>query len=91
MRCGDRCQRIFVLELTFGRTTEVRGNHHGGALGQCVLDARQRGTDTGVVGDGEVIVLRDVEVGADEYTLAGHIQIGEAFESHGSTRFEAGS
>ena len=88
---GDWGQRIFVLELTFGRTTEVRGDHHGGAFGQCVLDARQRARTRVSSVMARLSSLRDVEVGADEDTLGGHIQIGEAFESHGSTRFEAGS
>jgi hypothetical protein len=57
MRLATGLPASLRLELAFGRAAEVRGDHHGRALGQRVLDARQRGADAGVVGDGEVVVL----------------------------------
>jgi hypothetical protein len=46
--------------------------------------ACSRRANAGVVGDGQRIVLRDVEVGADEHAFAAQIEIGKAFEFHRS-------
>jgi hypothetical protein len=52
-----------------------------------MLDAGHAGADAGVFGDGAAVVLRDVEVGADENALATGLalgtQIGEADDGHG--------
>lgn len=66
-------------------------DHHGGARCQRLLNGRHRGTHAGVFGDIALIVLRDVEVGSDENTFAGHFafgdQIGETqYFRHGSQR-----
>ena len=82
---GDRCQGIFGFEFAFGRAAQVRGDHHRRAFFKRVADTRQGGADTGVIGNGKAVVLRDVEVGADEHPLPGNVEIGESFESHGKT------
>ena len=84
---GNRRERIFRLEFALGRTAKVRGDHDCGALGKCITDTRQRCPDAGVVGDGQIVVLGNVKVGADEDPLAGDVEIGETFESHGNTLF----
>lgn len=43
----------------------MRGQEHLGAVVDEVLEGGDRGADAGVVGDLEVLVERDVEVGAD--------------------------
>ena len=65
-----RCQRVFGLELTLGRSAQVRRDHHRGAGVERHANARQRGADARVFGDGAAVVLRDVEVGSDEDALA---------------------
>ena len=84
---GDRRQRVFRLERAFGRTTQVRRHHHGGAGFERHPDARHRGADAGVFGDAAGVVLRDVEIGADEDALPGDFalgaQIGKADDVHG--------
>ena len=83
---GDRCERILGLEFAFGGAAEVGGDHYRRALFEGVADARQRGADAGVVGDGERVVLRDVEVGADEDAQPFDVKVGETLESHGGVR-----
>lgn len=63
------------------------GDHYGGPFVQRVLDTGESGADARVVGDREVIVLRDIQVGADEYTLAGDINICKAFERRQNSLF----
>src|SRR5690606_474800 len=50
---------------------QVRGDHHRRAGIQRHADAGHRGTDARVLGDVARVVEGDVEVGADEYALAG--------------------
>jgi hypothetical protein len=85
---GHRRQRVFRLELALGRAAKVRSHHHRRALAERVTDTRQRGADARVVGDGKIVVLRHIEVGADENTLARDVKVCEAFEGHGDTRLE---
>lgn len=87
----DRRERVFRLELAFGRTAEVRRDHHGRARVESGLDRRDRGAHARIFGDVAVIVLRHVEIRADEHTLAGDFafgdQIGETqYFRHGSQR-----
>lgn len=60
----DRVEAELVLGAVLG-PAEVRGQQHLGAVVDEVLERRDRGADAGVVGDLEVLVERDVEVGAD--------------------------
>ncbi len=82
----DGSQRVFRFELTFRRTTQVAGHHDRSAGLECHLDGGHRGADACVFGDAPCIVLRNIEVGADEDALAGHLaagaQIGEAKDVH---------
>ena len=83
----DRRERVLGLRLALGRPAEVRGDHHRRAGGERHLDARQRGADPRVLGDaGPAIVLRHVEVGADEDAalrrLAGGDEVCEAKDVH---------
>ena len=55
----------------------MRGDHHRGACVQRHADARHRGADAGVFGDAAGVVLRYVEVGADEDALAGDAALGD--------------
>ncbi|MNN58444.1 hypothetical protein D3C81_1734920 [compost metagenome] len=73
---GDRRQRVFRLELAFGRAAQVGGDHHRGAGGEAGLDRGHRGADAGVLGDMAGVVLRHVQVGADEDPLAGDFALG---------------
>jgi hypothetical protein len=58
------------LELAFGRAAQVAGDHHRRTGVQRHADAGHRGADAGVFGDAAGVVLRHVEVGTDEHTLA---------------------
>ena len=78
----DRRQRVCRVPLAFGGAAEMRGHHDGSTPRDAVADARQRRADARVVGDRAVIVLRHVEVGADEHALAVHVDIAEAQERH---------
>ncbi len=60
----------------------MRCHHDGSAPRDAVADARQRRADARVVGDRAVIVLRHVEVGADEHALAVDVDIAEAQKRH---------
>ena len=81
---GDRGERIRRLELTFGRTAEMRGHHDRCALLERETNARDRGADARVLGDGAAVVLRHVEIGADEHALVLEIEVGELLEFHWS-------
>jgi len=54
----------------------MRSHHHGGAGVQGQADARQRGADARIFGDGTVFVLRHIEVSADEHPLTGQQALG---------------
>jgi len=73
----DRRERVFRLEIALGRTAQMRGHHDGGAGIQRSLDGRHRGANTGVFGDVALIVLRNVQVGADKHALAGQLAFGD--------------
>jgi hypothetical protein len=60
----------------------MRCHHHGTAASRRVAYARQRRTDARVVGDGPGIVLRNVEIGANEHALVANIDVCEPFEIH---------
>ena len=80
---GHRHQRVFRLQLALGRPTEVRGDHHRSAVLEAVLQGRQRRTDARVLGDVAGIVLRHVEVGADEDAFAFDVEVGKLENVHG--------
>jgi hypothetical protein len=79
---GDRRERVGFRELPFLRPAEVRGHHHRRALVERHADAGRGRADARVVRDAAVVVLRDVEVGADEDTLAGQVEVGHAQHLH---------
>jgi hypothetical protein len=74
---GDRRKRVFRLEFAFSGAAQVRGDHHGRAGVERSLDGRHGGADAGVFGDVALIVLRNVQVGADEHALAGQLAFGD--------------
>ena len=84
---SDRCQRVFGRPVAFLGAAQVRGDHHRGPGLQRGLDAGQRRADAGVVGDAAGVVLRHVEVDADEHPLARDLvrgdEIGESCGFHG--------
>ena len=48
------------------------------------LDAGDRGADAGVVSDLAGIILRHIEIGADEDAFVVEIEVGESEEFHGN-------
>jgi hypothetical protein len=68
----------------------MRGDHHRGAGAERHLDARHRGADARVLGDAAGVVLRHVEIGADEDAalrrLAGGDEICETEDVHSRGR-----
>src|SRR5262245_9823524 len=78
----DRRERVARLEPAFGGPAEMRRHHHRGAAVQGVLDAGERRADARVFGDVAGVVLRNVEVGADEYALARNRQVRQAQKRH---------
>jgi len=70
----------------------VRGHHHRRAGVQRHLQARHRSADARVFGDAAAVVLRHVQVGADEHALAGHLAAGakirKADEVHDEARWQ---
>jgi hypothetical protein len=66
---GHGGQRVFGLELAFGRAAQVAGHHHGGAGVQRHADGGNGGADAGVFGDVAGVVQRHVQVGTDEDAL----------------------
>ena len=60
----DRVEAELVLGAVLG-AAQVGRQQHLGAVVDEVLEGGDRGADAGVVGDLEVLVERDVEVGAD--------------------------
>src|SRR5215510_1841799 len=78
----DRRERVLGFELAFLRPAEVRGDHHPRAGLQRVSDAGNRRADARVVGDLPGVVLRHVEIGADEHALAPQVKVGHAEDGH---------
>src|SRR5262249_28421080 len=60
----------------------MRRHHHCRAGFERLLDCRQRGPDARVVGDGRGVVLRYVQVGADENAFAAEVELRHALELH---------
>jgi hypothetical protein len=74
---GHRLQRIFRLELTFRRATKMRGHHHRRARIKRQLHARHRGANPRVLSDATLIVLRHIEISANENALALHLALAD--------------
>ena len=83
------------LKAGFGRgfalgPTEVRGEQHARSPLEAPIDGGQDGPDARVLGDAAGIVLRHVEVGADEDALiagaAVGAEVGESDDVHGVGR-----
>ena len=69
--CATGASESACAELAFGRAAQVRGDHHRARRARArVADAGERGADARVFGDRAGVVLRHVEVGADEDALA---------------------
>ena len=87
---GHRRQGISGAQQAFGRTAEVRGDHHRSASLKRQTDTGQRGPDAGVFGDGALRILRHIEVGADKNTLPGDpplvAQVGKTDDFHNTLR-----
>ena len=87
---GDRRQRVSGLESAFSGTAQVRSHHHRSAGVQRHLQAGHRSADARVFGDAAVVVLRHVQVGADENALTGGpavcAKIRKTDEVHGESR-----
>ncbi len=87
---GHGGERVLGLELTLHRAAQVRRHHDGGPGVQGHADGRHAGADAGVLGDGAAVVLRHVQVGANEDALALcaalRAQIGKTDEVHGGVR-----
>ena len=79
---ADRRERVLRLPLAFVRAAEMRRDHHRGAAPERVPDRGYGRPDARVVGDVAGVVLRHVQVGADEHALAADVEIGEALEFH---------
>jgi hypothetical protein len=81
---GHGLQRVLGLELAFGGAAQVRGDHDGRTGVQREADGGHAGADARVFGDAALLVLRHVEVGADEDALAFgaalRAEVGEADE-----------
>ena len=87
---SHRGQRVGRREHALGRTAQVGGDHHGGAGIKRHADARQGGANTGIFGNGAMLVLRHIQVCTDENTLAGHpalsAQVCKTKDIHGRCR-----
>ena len=85
---GHRRQGVFGFEGPFDRAPQVTGHHNGRPSVQRHLDARHRGTDARVLGNGSLAVQRHIQVGTDENALATDkalgAQIGKAKNVHGN-------
>ncbi|CAM2151952.1 hypothetical protein PT2222_270067 [Paraburkholderia tropica] len=73
----DRRERVFGLEFALGRAAQMGRDHDSGARIQRGLDGRHGGAHAGVFGDVAVVVLRHVQVGADEHPLALELAFGD--------------
>ena len=60
----------FWLEIAFRGATQVACDHHGCARIKGHLNARHRGANTSVFCDVARIVLRHIQIGANENSLA---------------------
>ena len=80
---ADRRQRIRGRPRPFGRPSQVRRDHHGGTACERVANGRHRCANPRVVGDRARVVLRHVQVGANEHALAAHVEVGQASKGHG--------
>jgi hypothetical protein len=60
----------------------VRSHHHRGAAGERVADAGHRCANARIVGDRARVVLRDVQVRADEHPLSANVDVGKAAKVH---------
>ena len=80
---GDRLEAVFGRVFAFGRTTQMRADHHGRTFFQGQLDGRQRSQDARVAGDNTVLD-GNVEVFADQYALTLQIEVGHLQHGHGS-------
>jgi len=67
---GHRFEGVFGFELAFGGAAQVRGDHDSCACFERHANGRHAGADARVFGDLAIIVLRHVQVGADENTFA---------------------
>ena len=65
----DLLKRVFHIGILL-RTSHVRHENHGAALGEHLLDRRHGGTDTGVVRHLALLVDGHVEIHADNRALA---------------------
>jgi hypothetical protein len=73
---GHGGQAVFGFELAFGGSAQVAGDHDGGTGVQRHLDGGDAGADARVFGDLTGIVLRHVQVGADEHAFAFGLAVG---------------
>ena len=71
---GNGCQGILHLSFALG-LAQVRAEDNGSALIQQIADGGQCLTDTLVVGDGAVAILRYVKVAADQDLLALNVDV----------------
>ena len=65
----------------FLRATEVRHQHNHAFVVQYLINSRQGGTHTGVVGDVEIVVQRDVEIDADNHALVLKIDLIDVYHN----------
>jgi len=65
------------------RPAEVAHQHRLAAPVDDRLDRRQGHPNPPVVGDGPAVVLRHIEIDADENGLAGGVEIGDRLLGHG--------
>ena len=81
----DRLDGKFRIRV-FLRTAEVRHQHDHAFVVQDLVDGRQGGAHTGVVGDVEVVVQRDVEIDADNHAFVFEIDLIDVY--HGNNVFK---
>jgi len=70
----NRCQRVLHLELTL-RAAQMRAQNNSSVMLEQILDGRQCSDDTLVVGDAAGLVLRDIEIAANDNLLARNVNI----------------
>ena len=73
----DRRQGVLHVELAL-RTAQVRAQNNCCVVAEQVLDGLERCADALVIGDVAVLVLRNVEVAADDNLLTGNVNILDA-------------
>ena len=81
---GHGREGILHVELALG-TAQMRAEDDGGAMLEQVFDRRKRGVDARFVGDVLVLVQGHVEVAANQYFLAGNVDVLDRLfvEAHG--------